>query len=117
MSDLAAGGTISTPDMPVQLWAGEAPIITGQSTAVRAVTQYQVVVLTDAGVNAADATANDGAKCVIAAQPAAIGQAVPYFSGGFFNHAVLGWPSAIDTLAKRKAMFAGTTIKIGSVLN
>jgi hypothetical protein len=54
---------------------------------------------------------------VIIAQPGLNTQSVPYFSSGFFNHAKLTWPAALDTLAKRKAFFASTPIQIGALSN
>jgi hypothetical protein len=52
---------------------------------------------------------------VIAAQAATTGQAVPYYSAGFFNHAVLVWPGAQSTLALRKLFFMGTPISVGDL--
>jgi hypothetical protein len=119
MSDLAAGGVEHGPYIPQQLFAGEAPIVTGNAVAATAIVKHAVCVLLANGT-ISDATADltTGDKCVIAAQAAAIGQSVPYFIGGFFNHAQLtNWPTAIDTLAERKQFFAGTSIKIGSLHN
>lgn len=48
----------------------------------------------------------------IAAQAASDGQTFPYFTGGCFNHAVLGWPAELTTLVQRKAVFDRTRISI-----
>lgn len=52
----------------------------------------------------------------IAAQAATIGEGTPYFTGGVFNHEVLGWPAGTTTLAQRKAVFARTNIQISKLL-
>jgi hypothetical protein len=127
ISDLAAGGVEHTPYTPEQLFAGDAPIVTGQSVALADLDKYQVVVLTPTGLSETFDFVGDmdpalvlptqGANCVITAQAGLTGAAVPYFSSGYFNHAMLSWPSALDTLVKRKAFFAGTPIQIGEVKN
>ena len=118
-NDLAAGGVEHGPMTITQLYAGDAPIISGQGVAVTAIAKHSVAVLLANGdVSNATSALADGAKCVIAMQAAEIGQAVPYQSGGFFNHAALtGWPTAIDTLAERKQFFMGTDIHIGAIQN
>lgn len=129
VNDLASGGTVHGPQTVEQLFAGDAPITTGESVAITAVDKYQVVVLTAAGLSevfdfdgsGAIATPGvvlpvQGINCVITAQAAGIGGNCPYYSGGYFNHALLTWPAELDTLAKRKAFFAGSDIKIGELL-
>ena len=129
VNDLAAGGTEYGPQTVEQLFAGDAPIITGQSTALTAVDKYQVVVLTPTGLSevfdfdgsGAIATPGvalptQGINCVITAQAAGVGANCPFYSGGYFNHALLAWPAELDTLAKRKAFFAGSSIHIGELL-
>ena len=115
VSDLAAGGVVHGPQTVEQLFAGEAPIVTGKSVALNTITKYQVVALSATGVSSDLTSVTEGDKCVIAAQAATVGQAVPYYSAGFFNHAVLGWPAAQDTLAKRKLFFMGTPISVGDL--
>jgi len=119
MSDLAAGGVEHGPYTPQQLFAGEAPIVTGNAVAATAIVKHSVCVLLPAGtISNATSALTTGDKCVIAAQDAESGQSVPYFAAGHFNHAQLtNWPTAIDTLAERKQFFAGTSIKIGSIQN
>lgn len=50
----------------------------------------------------------------IAATAAADGQTFPYFTAGCFNHAVLGWPAELTTLAQRQAVFDRTPIQIAA---
>lgn len=117
VNDLASGVDVVGTYTPEQLFAGEADITTGQSVAVSAtIAKYQVCVLLATGLSTDFTGVTTGDKCVIAAQPATTGQAVPYYLSGYFNHAALVWPAAQDTLAKRKAFFAGTPIHVGSVL-
>lgn len=118
-NDLAAGGVEHGPYVPQQLFAGEAPITTGNAVAATTIVKHSVCVLLAAGTISNDtAFLTTGDKCVIAAQDATSGQSVPYYDGGHFNAAYLtNWPTAIDTLAERKQFFAGTSIKIGSIQN
>jgi hypothetical protein len=126
INDLA-GGTLHTGYTPEQLFAGDAPIVTGQSVALADLDKYQVVVLTATGLSGTFDFVGDmdpalvlptqGINCVITAQAGLTGANVPYFSSGYFNHAALSWPAALDTLAKRKAFFAGTPIQVGEVQN
>ena len=116
INDLAQGVDIVGTQTVEQLFAGDAPIVTGESVALNTITKYQVVVLSATGVSSDLTSVTIGDKCVIAAQAATVGKAVPYYSAGFFNHAVLGWPAAQDSLAKRKLFFMGTPIAIGDLL-
>lgn len=129
-NDLAAGGTLYGPYTPEQIFAGESEIVTGNAVAITAVDKYQVVVLTALGLSevfdfdgsGAIATPGvalptQGINCVITAQAAGAGDNCPYYSGGYFNHAALSWPTELDTLAKRKAFFAGSGIQIGEIKN
>ena len=118
-NDLAAGGVEHGPMTITQLYAGDAPIVSGQAVAATAIVKHSVCVLLANGTISNDTAAlTTGDKCVIAMQAAEIGQSVPYQSGGFFNHAVLtNWPTAMDTLAERKQFFMGTDIKIGALHN
>ena len=108
---------------------GDVDVVTGQSVALEALTKYDVAVLTATGLTKVfdfDGSGvlgspgmtlpTQGVNCVIVAQSALIGNGTPYFSAGHFNHALLNWPAALDTLAKRKAFFAGTPIQIGELL-
>lgn len=116
VNDLAGGGLVGSYE-PEQLFAGEAPIVTdAAATAVADVKKYEVLVLEATGLRRPDPDTDKGAQCVIAAQAAAtIGMQVPYFAAGKFNHAVLVWPTALDTYAKRQAFFMGSDIHIGHI--
>lgn len=119
-NDLAAGGTEFGPLNYDQLFAGEAPIITGNAVAATVIQKHEVVTVLANGQLSNDFTGvSDGAKCVIAAQAAQIGQSVPYFAGGSFNDAKLVWPAgaSFDTLVERKRFFMGTPIHIGTIDN
>lgn len=117
INDLASGGTVFGPYVPEQIFAGEAPKVSGNAVAITAVDKYQVLVLTATGLSEDFTGITTGDKCVIAAQSAAAGDNCPYFSAGHFNHAMLIWPAAQDTFAKRRAFFAGTPIHVGQVTN
>ena len=118
-NDLAAGGTLFGPLNYDQLFAGEAPISTGNAVAATAITKYAVcVLLADGTISNDTAAVADGQKCVIAAQSATPGQSVPYYKGGCFNASFLtGWPTAINTLAEQKQFFMGTDISVASIDN
>ena len=127
INDLAAGGVEHGPYDPEQIFAGEGPIVTGAAPALADLDKYQVVVLTPTGLSETFDFVGDmdpalvlptqGINCVITAQAASNGQQCPYFSSGVFNHAKLSWPGALDTLAKRKAFFAGTPIQVRGLDN
>lgn len=113
---------------PLQLWAGEMPIITDHGTAKDGTTlaKYAVVARDAQGFLVAHdpagtaGTASNAIAVGILAQPVAASGAnvdVPMFVGGFFNHEALVWNAATDTLAERVAVFAGLqTIRIGRLL-
>lgn len=77
---------------------------------------------TNMTVSAATLTGGDldaipEAKAVrVAAQPIKANQFGPTYLGGGFNHVKLIWPTGVNTLAERKAMFAGTPISVGRLL-
>lgn len=52
----------------------------------------------------------------IAAQGATVGEGIPYFTGGVFNHAALTWPATIDDFNERRAAFDRTNIQISKLL-
>lgn len=52
----------------------------------------------------------------IAAQTATVGEGIPYFTGGVFNVDLIVWPTEIDTLAKRKAVFDRTNISVSKLV-
>lgn len=112
---------------PTQIFAGEADIVTEGGAAGADIEIYQVIAKNAAGAMVPhDPTATTGTSpdevpapqsvaIGIAAQPAKSGQNVPYYIGGVFNHAALGWHASLDTLAKRQAVFDRTNIHIGNL--
>lgn len=130
INDLAAGGVEHGPQTYEQIFAGEAPIVTGNAVALADLDKYQVVLLTATGLSetwdwdgsgtigtAGVVLPPVGTNAVITAQAGLSGASVPYFSSGHFNHALLVWPAALDTLAKRKAFFASSPIQVGEITN
>lgn len=118
-NDLAAGGTEFGPLVASQLFAGEAPISTGNAVAADTIVKHAICVLLANGtISNGTAALTDGQKCVIAAQGGTVGQNIPYFKGGCFNLAyVTGWPTAITTAAARKQFFMGTDISVAAIQN
>jgi len=120
--DIAAGQTVLGTATMVQLYAGEAPIITNDYEIAADVTPVKY------GVYALDATGKvivwDPAGTapatiprVIASQAGVAGDRIAFFEGGFFNHAALTWPAALTTFEQRRAAFATNgTIKIGRLV-
>lgn len=116
---------IGTKAPSLQLFAGEAPIITDSAPALEDIQQYEVVALTETGVRKLDpvgdegppvVAADTGQVVVIAAQAVKAGQQCPYWDAGKFNHAALIWPDALDTLAKRKVFVHGTMLHMGHLI-
>jgi hypothetical protein len=116
MGDLAGDSTLGTYT-PVQVFAGEAPIVTYNRKTAAGVTlvKYEVYAVNAAG----DAIKYDSAGSApanvavgIAAQAAAAASNFPTYEAGAFNHAALVWPVAADTFAERRAAFARTPINI-----
>ena len=123
MQDIASGAENLGTYTPVQLFAGQAPIISdsvvvasGQNLA-----KYQVFAIVGGKAVAFDSTDAAGAEVAAGIMAQAVdatdGDARgPAFFGGFFNHAALVWDTPTDTLAERRAAFAGTDIHIGEVI-
>ena len=105
---------------PTQLFAGESEIVTGNYPVGADLAQYQVFAVNASGNAVPVAPAEtDGTQIAVGvtAQAATVAQGnVPVYEAGYFNHEVLVWPAAWDTLAERKAAFARTTIKIGQLV-
>lgn len=119
---LAKGITAIAGEDPFHLFAGEAPVVTDQGVFTADTAQFTVLgrVTATQELVAWDPAAADGSEkaVAIAAQPVDVSEQAegPIYTGGYFNHAALIWPAAIDTLAERKAAFDGTPIKIGKLL-
>ena len=134
--DMLAGSEDATPFVPFDLFAGDAPVITdnamvasgqelAQFTVVAFNTSNQLVALDPAATYIADAdTVAGGGVALPLYSSKAIGilcqgvdstggaVAAAFYRAGDFNHAALVWPGALDTLAKRRAAFAGTPISV-----
>lgn len=95
---------------PLQLWAGEAPIIDESSNALAAITQYQLIAVTDTGVTPYVVATHVPAQAAIAQIGGAIGARIPYWNAGKFNHSTVIWPASLTTLAQRKAFLNGTML-------
>lgn len=113
--DLAAYEQVSITPGPFQLWIGGAPVITdAAASGVAAIKKYELVALLDDNtvITFVPGT-HTAAQAVIAAQAAySVGQAVPYWNAGRFNHEAVQWPAgtAFDTYGKRKAFLNGTML-------
>lgn len=116
-NDLAGGRTVLGTTNPVQLFAGEAPIVTNDYELTTNVTKYQVLRLDTTGKQVAvDAVGAVG--YVIASQDGVIGDRIAFFEGGFFNHEALIWPGTAATFEARRALIGPNgTLKIGRLVN
>lgn len=125
---IPAGNDASTPPSTIQLFAGSAPVITNRAQGGTNINlaQYQIIAIVADKIVAYDEAGVDGSEVAAGilctpmdsrASGGVPGRWAPYYTGGDFNHEVLVWPAAIDTLAERRAVFAHTsTIKISTVL-
>jgi hypothetical protein len=115
VNDLA-GSDLASVGAPLQLWAGEAQIVTDSALALAAITKFQLCALTAAGVTPFVVGTHVADQAVVSAQPAASGAQCPYYDAGKFNHEAITWPVTLDTLAKRKFAMAGTDIRVGHLV-
>lgn len=121
--DIASGQTVLGTMTPVQLYAGEAPIVTGDYEIAAGVTvvKYGVYALDATGkviVWDPAGTAPATIPKVVASQAGVAGDRIAFFEGGYFNHAALVWPGSLTTFEPRRAAFGPTgSIKIGRVTN
>lgn len=123
--DLAASGVVTPPHV-TQLFAGDSEVVTEEGETVVAGTnlaKYTVVgrITASGKLKAHTPGANDGSEVAIGILTQAANAAsadVPglaIYTAGFFNHEALTWHASLTTLAARKAVFARTPIRIGSV--
>lgn len=118
--DLAAFEAVGTRGS-FQLWIGGAPVITdaGVSAVVSAKIYELMALLPDATVTTFIVGTHVPNQAVIAAQAVyAIGQQVPYWNAGKFNHEAVQWPAgvALDSYAERKAFLIGTMLHVGHLI-
>lgn len=117
-NDIAGGRIVLGTTAPVQLFAGEAPIITNDYELTTDVAKYQVCRLNAAGKQVASDAA-DSVGYIIASQAGKTGDRIAFYEGGFFNHEALnGWPAAATTFEARRALVGSNgTLKIGRLSN
>lgn len=117
---LAAYEKVRDTAAPFQLWIGEAPIITDSApSTIAALPMYALAALTATGIVAFVPGTHTGKDAVITAvEIKAIGQAVPYYDAGKFNHEAIVWPAgaALDTLEERKVLLNGSMLRVGHLL-
>lgn len=105
---------------PEQLFAGEANVRTSRGTFAAGLkfAQFEVVTINEDGEfdKVADAAGEGHAITAHAIDTSATGYNAaadgPVYEEGVFNHEILVWPAAADTLAERKAIFARGNPKI-----
>ncbi len=120
MRDLAGSTTLGTLT-PVELYAGEAPIVTGDRQAATGVAfaKYEVFA-EDATGKAIKHNPGGTAPATIAVgifmQPVAAGGQGPVLLGGALNHEALVWHASLTTLEARRAQFNRTPIYIKKLL-
>lgn len=115
-----AGTRDSVKAAALQFFIGDAPIVTDSAPALAAVKQWEVLVLSATGVTPWDGTeaaATAPNKLVVShmAVPT-VGDQVPYYTAGKFNHEVMVWPASVGTYEKRKAAVQGAMIQIGHTI-
>lgn len=121
--NIIAGSSVLGSTVPTQLYAGEAPIITNdREIAAGFNPQMYEVVAYDATGKAIKwdpaGTAPANVPVAIASVDGVAGDRIAFFEGGFFNHAVLVWPSTLTTFEARRAAFnPNGTLKIGRLVN
>lgn len=117
--DIASYGQIGTQGIPLQLWAGEAQILTDSAPSLAPITKYQLCALTATGITPFVVATHNASQAVVAAQPAAgVGSQVPYWNAGPFNWKAVIFPAgtALDTLAEIKAYFNQTGLQFKHLL-
>lgn len=114
---LAKGVTTHDPFVPFELFAGESDVVTTQGTAQGPVPQFSILARVHgpgSPIKVWDGTATTEVVG-IAAQAAVDAGPLPYYVGGFFNHAALAWPVGVVNYADRQAAFDRTNIQIGAL--
>lgn len=113
---------VTTTDVPAvfELFAGDRPVTTDQaSTGATALAALAVIgrITATGKIVPHNPAAVDGSQNAmgITAQAIPANTRGPIYTGGSFNHAVLVWNAATDTLDERKAAFDGTPIQIGDL--
>lgn len=110
---------------PTFLFAGDQEVISdraavanGQNLAARTVVAFN----TAGALVTHDPTQTDSRAKAIGVLQFAVNASggevasAPFWIGGCFNHSLLVWHANLDTLAKRRAAFAGTNISVAAPL-
>lgn len=117
--DLAAYEVLGTRGK-FQLWIGGTPVITDAGvSAVDSLPIYSLAALMpDRTIVAFDPATHTAKQAVITAVLIEkIGQAVPYFDSGKFNHEAVNFPAAWDTYAERVTGLQGSNgLRVGHLL-
>lgn len=114
-----AGSRDDTAAASPQLFAGDGPVVTDSAPALADIDQWEVCVLLATGITPyVPATHTTAApdKLVVAQVGVVSGAQCPFYKAASLNHAVLIWPAALDTLAKRKEAFLGSMISINHLI-
>lgn len=138
--NLLAAGATETAFVPLDLFADDTQILTDNAMVASGqdLDQFQVVAFNTSGelvafdpdtdyIADADTVAGGGVSLPLyVSKPIGImcqacdatggSVAASFYRSGGFNHAVLVWPAACDTLAKRRAAFAGTPISVKALI-
>lgn len=116
MSVHLAGSAVLGPYNPVQLFAGEADVITDNAIAGVDFAQYEVAAISNAGdlIKFDPESVDPNAKIarVIIAVPVTAGQSAPYYIAGVFNVDALIWPATLTEYTDRQEAFLGSNIHI-----
>lgn len=112
----ASFALVGTKAAAVQLFAGEAPVITDSAPALVDIVKHEVLALMPTGVTPFVTATHTAEQAVIASHAATAGQQLSYYQAGRFNHAALVWPADLDTLAERKALVAGSMLSMGHLI-
>lgn len=104
-----------------QLWIGGAPVVTDSAkSAVAEFKKYELAALLPNGtITTFVAGTHTAQQAVLTAQPVlGIGNDVPYWNAGRFNHEAVIWPAgaAFDTYLERKAFLTGTMFMVGHLI-
>ena len=118
--DLVAYEQVRTTPKPFQLWVGESPVVTDAGvSAVAALPIYSLAaLLADGTIVQFDPATHTAKQAVITAVLIeSVGQAVPYWNAGKFNHMAVNWPASalLDTYQERKQYLQGTMLLVGHV--
>lgn len=117
--DLAAFEAVGSRGV-LQLWIGGTPAITDAGvSAVAALPIYSLAaLLADNTIVAFDPATHTAKQAVITAVVIEkVGQAVPYWDSGKFNHEAVNFPAAWDTYNERKTGLQGSMgLRVGHLI-